>query len=162
SSSPNPRPPARHYGESTHRTQSSTPRQCYRRSGSPSSGPSSRPQTSYRSRRQNRSSHPACWAQHWSTSIQSISAKHTPYLPPPPPPLPFQSFFAPHPPPACTPLRRIDPSDPIVHTAPVLSTIWLAIVGTIVPSADVVPEPPPEPVVPPGVLGPTLVHVDPV
>src|SRR6476659_8275706 len=47
---------------------------------------------------------------------------------------------------------------PIVHTAPALSTICVAVVGTVVPSGEA----PPPVLPPPGVVGPTLSHPFPV
>src|SRR4030095_2116929 len=70
--------------------------------------------------------------------------------------LPFQRIFEPRPPAACTPLRRIAPFEPMVHTAPEVSTICAAVVGTIVPSGEVLP-----PLLP-GTVGPTLFQPDPI
>ena len=75
----------------------------------------------------------------------------------------FQKICEPVPPAADDPFRRIVPPEPIVHTAPELSMICVALVGTVVPSGDaVLVVPPPVVAPPPGVVLPTLSHPDPV
>src|SRR5262249_55777379 len=48
---------------------------------------------------------------------------------------PFQRICDPAPP-VEAPLRRIAKPAPMVQTAPLLSTIWVALLGTFVPSAE--------------------------
>ena len=71
----------------------------------------------------------------------------------------FQRICEPAPPDADDPFRRIALPEPIVHTAPELSMICVALVGTVVPSGDaLLGVPPPVVAPPPGVVLPTLSH----
>jgi hypothetical protein len=73
----------------------------------------------------------------------------------------FQRIFVVCHPSTDAPLRKTRRLLAIVHTAPVVSTICDAVVGTIVPSGDVVPPPLVGDVVA-GVVGPTFIQELPV